>query len=98
MHFELLFTGSAADTVALLLSLASAHNCSLLCHLATTSQWPHQQPAAGEGWRGTSLEPYIEAFGSCFLAPLAASSKAALNERAQAAAAEQRTQRADMSW
>ncbi|WIA32790.1 hypothetical protein OEZ86_005973 [Tetradesmus obliquus] len=60
---------------------------------------PQQQQAAGaEGWRGTSLEPYIAAFASSFLSPLAASSKAALNERAQAAAAEQRTQRADVSW
>jgi hypothetical protein len=73
----------------------------LLCHPAVhmSSRNPRQQAAAAaEGWRGTSLEPYINAFASSFLAPLAASSKAALNERAQAAAAEQRTQRVDMSW
>jgi hypothetical protein len=57
-----------------------------------------QQPASAEGWRGTSLEPYITAFASSFLTPLAASSKAALNDRAQTAAAEQRMQRVDMSW
>jgi hypothetical protein len=44
------------------------------------------------------MEPFVTAFSSSFLTPLAASSRAALNERAQAAAAEQRTQRADMSW
>ena len=78
--------------------------CSLLrymgmrysCHANTPGH--RQQPAAAEGWRGTSLEPYIAAFASSFLNPLAANSKAALNERAQTAAAEQRTQRADMSW
>ncbi|KAF6251539.1 primase subunit of DNA polymerase alpha [Scenedesmus sp. NREL 46B-D3] len=61
-------------------------------------QQQQQQAQAAEGWRGTSLEPYVTAFTSSFLTPLAASSKAALNERARAAAAEQHTQRSDMSW
>jgi DNA primase small subunit len=44
-----------------------------------------------EGWRGTALEPHIAAFSERFLAPLSASSKAALNERAKQAAADQRS-------
>jgi hypothetical protein len=95
MRCELPATGSAADTLFVPPVLAC-----VLTRVPYSVISPHlqQQPAAGEGWRGTSLEPYIAAFSSSFLAPLAASSKAALNERAQAAAAEQRTQRADMSW
>lgn len=109
MHVGLKACSSAQYTSTYLLTLLyllpSASAC-VLCiatwacatpatptHLAT-----QQQAAGAEGWRGTSLEPYIAAFASSFLSPLAASSKAALNERAQAAAAEQRTQRADVSW
>lgn len=54
----------------------------------------------GEGWQGTVLEPYIKAFNSSFLAPLASSSRAALNAKAKQAAAEQRGHRADqgVAW
>ncbi|KAF8067167.1 Prim1 [Scenedesmus sp. PABB004] len=55
-----------------------------------------QAPGAGEGWRGTALEPYVEAFASRFLSPLAAANRAALNDKAKAAAAEGRAARADV--
>eukprot|EP00775_Hariotina_reticulata_P003222 gene3222-3499_t len=55
------------------------------------------QSQQGEGWQGTVLEPYIKAFNSNFLAPLASSSRAALNAKAKQAAAEQRGHRADQA-
>eukprot|EP00878_Enallax_costatus_P016967 GHUV01017810.1.p1 GENE.GHUV01017810.1~~GHUV01017810.1.p1 ORF type:complete len:363 (+),score=140.41 GHUV01017810.1:81-1091(+) len=51
-----------------------------------------------DGWKGTSLEPYIDAFTIGFLAPLTSSNKAALNVKAKQAAAEQRGHRVDVSW
>eukprot|EP00879_Flechtneria_rotunda_P032488 GHRR01035701.1.p1 GENE.GHRR01035701.1~~GHRR01035701.1.p1 ORF type:complete len:267 (+),score=123.45 GHRR01035701.1:919-1719(+) len=62
-----------------------------------------QQLQAGvvaEGWHGTSMEPFVQAFEKSFLAPLAASNRAALNDKAKEAAAEQRAQRddGDLSW
>lgn len=51
-----------------------------------------------DGWKGTSLEPHINAFTTSFLGPLTSSNKAALNEKAKQAAAEQRVQRVDVSW
>lgn len=56
-----------------------------------------QQSVAADGWKGTAMEPHVQYFTDSFLAPLVASSKAALNERAKQAAADQRVQR-DVSW
>lgn len=57
-----------------------------------------QPPSAGvEGWKGTALEAHVKYFADAFLGPLTASSRAALNERAKQAAADQRGQR-DVSW
>ena len=54
-------------------------------------------PGSAAGWQGTSLEAHVQYFSDSFLTPLSASSKAALNERAKQAAAEQRGQQ-DVSW
>lgn len=54
-------------------------------------------PGSTEGWKGTALEPHVTNFTENFLAALTASSRAALNERAKQAAADQRVQR-DVSW
>ena len=43
------------------------------------------------------MEPHIDYFAYSFLAPLTASSKSALNDRAKQAAADQRVQQ-DVSW
>lgn len=43
------------------------------------------------------MEPHVQYFADSFLAPLTASSRVALNERAKQAAADQRVQR-DVSW
>jgi hypothetical protein len=55
------------------------------------------QPAAGDGWKGTAMEPHVQYFADSFLAPLTTSSRVVLNERAKQAAADQRVQR-DVSW
>lgn len=90
LSVEVPFVWAATDKPVQVRADTTAHCYVALCCLQPPS-------AGGEGWKGTALEAHVKYFADAFLGPLTASSRAALNERAKQAAADQRGLR-DVSW